>query len=604
MLSQEIGKEIQFVSEIYSDIVKKKISNLNSSEALLLENLRFVDDETDMEKHNNIIIELEKLFDFYVSDAFSVAHRKQTSLVGNSVVGFSKVPIIAGRIMEKELSGLNGILETKKPSIYVFGGAKPDDLVDMLEVNLPNKKVDFVLLTGVIGEIALLSKGGYLGKKEAFLKEKDFLNSLDRVKQLLSKYPDKFVLPKDLALFDGQKRVEIPFELLDENKELLDKFLVEDIGEKTIQFYSNFLKNAGSIYFKGPAGNFEKKGFEVGTKGIIKGIVDSKAFAFMGGGHSVTALSSFAKLSDFSYVSLAGGALVKFLSGKTLPGVEALEKSFEMYDKHFEDFVVVGSNTVDIGVNAPASISEFHLGDKMRVSDDFKTTVGGGGVNVSICLRRLGAKVGYLGKISFESRDKICDVLKKERIDLVDSKVSKKPCAKSILIDTKDDDRIIFTYRGQNSYLEDNDFDFNTINAKNFYFSSLSETSFRTLVALSKKIKDKFENGLICFNLSSYLIRNEVDLKNLVSNTDILVLNLEEAEEFTGKDSITECLKYIKDMVSEVVVITDGANGAYAYDGEKEYFVKAFKPKKVVDTTGAGDCFAGTFFIFTQKVMV
>ena len=182
-------------------------------------------------------------------------------------------------------------------------------------------------------------------------------------------------------------------------------------------------------------------------------------FTYMGGGHSVTAVQKYAKIEDFSYVSLAGGALVKFLSGQKLPGVEVLEKSFIKDDKQYEDFIVVGSNTKDIDVQAPISLSEFHLGDKVKIEEDFKETVGGGGINVSIGLSRLGAKVAYLGKISYENKEKIEEVLRRDKVDLVKTKITKRPCAKSILVDTKDGDRIIFTFRGQNAYLEMSDFD-------------------------------------------------------------------------------------------------------------------------------------------------
>lgn len=315
----------------------------------------------------------------------------------------------------------------------------------------------------------------------------------------------------------------------------------------------------------------------------------------------MTALEKFAKLTDFSYVSLAGGALVRFLSGKSLPGVDAMQRSFTMHDKQFEDFLVVGSNTLDIGVSVPAKFSDFYLGDKIKVEEDFKMNVGGGGVNVSACLSRLGGKVAYLGKISEESRDRVTEVLKKERVEVLKSKVSKKPCAKSILLDTKDDDRIIFTYRGQNSDLQFGDFDYKKVNAKNYFFSALSGDSFRTQLELAKKLKSDSPYTNICVALSSHLIRSEKSLKTLLKNIDVVVLNLEEAEMLCSKNRISDCLKEIHKLVREIVVITDGSNGAYAYDGKEEYFVPSVKVSKIVDTTGAGDCFSGTFFYFWSK---
>lgn len=598
LLEKELGKKIEFCNEIFSKKIEEKILSLKNSDILLLENLRFYDDEEDIKKKDNLILKLESLFEFYVFDAFSVSHREQTS-----VIGFKKILSIAGRTMQKEIEGLNKISQTKKPHIYLFGGAKPDDLVVLIENSLKLKKVDIIILSGVIGEIALHLQGCDIGKKLDFLKEKKYLNSLDLIKNLLEKYPNNFILPKDVAYFDGKKRVEISVEKLKSSKGLLKDYLIQDIGCESVKYFSKFLDNAGSIYFKGPAGNFEDKNFEYGTRQLINYMAKSSAFTFLGGGHSVTAISNFSKIENFSYVSLAGGALVKFLSGKSLPGITNLEESFEKFDKVYQDFVVVGSNTIDTELVLPVNFDEVHLGDKIKIEEDFKTSIGGGGINVSVCLSRLGAKVGYLGKLSYESFDKIKEVLDKNRINLINSKISKRPAAKSILIDTKDNDRVIYTYRGQNSHLEKTDFNSEDFKSNNYYFTSLGGESFETLYDLSKLIIKKNPNAKICYNPSLYLIKNESSkIKNMLKNVHILILNYQEAESLVGDGTISYCLKEIyKIMGKGVIIITDGANGSYAYDGEKEYYQPIIKPKKVVDTTGAGDSFGGTFFYFYSK---
>lgn len=596
LLSKEIGKNVDFISEIYSKKVEDKIKSLKSGDILVLENLRFSKDEEDVKKKDNAILKLEPLFDFYVFDAFSVSHREQTS-----VVSFTKLPNIAGRLMEKELLGLNKLTQTKSPHMFLFGGAKPDDLVELIEADLKLGKVDQILLSGVIGEIALYIKGAYLGKKYAFLKEKEFLTSLDRIKGLLEKYPDKFLIPKDVAVFDGKNRIEISFTEMKAGNEILDKYLINDIGKQTVDFYSSIMKSAGSIYFKGPAGNFEETGLDTGTNGLIKAMVESKAFVFMGGGHSVTAAAKMNLLDKFGYVSLAGGALVVFLSGKNLPGVSVLEKSHDRFEKVYEDFVVVGSNTIDMSISTLKNFNEIHLGDKIRIEDDVRTTIGGGGVNVSVCLSRLGAKVGYLGKISYENIDKIKELLSKNKIVLIESKLSKRPAAKSFIVETKDNDRVIFTYRGQNEYLEISDFNINAFRSNNYYFNSLSSLSFKTSIELARILKKKNKEIVICYNPSSYLIKTESKILDFVKLSDILILNYEEAEELSGLTQVSNCLKKIKEYVSKIVIITDGQNGSYAYDGETEFYQKAIVPQKVVDTTGAGDSFAATFFYFYVK---
>ncbi len=597
ILEKHLKKKVNFFPEVYSKDVEEKIKNLKEKDIILLENLRFLKEEKESKNKPNNILSLLNLFDLYVFDAFSLAHRSDSS-----VIGFTNGPNIAGRLMERELKGLAKIVDTKSPHMFIFGGAKPDDLIELIESALKKKTVDIIILTGVIGEVALHIKGNYLGKKLDFLKKQNYLDVKPRLKYLLEKHPKTFILPTDIAIHDGKKRIEIKVSELKNNKELLDKYEIGDIGSDSIKYFSKFIKNAGSIYLKGPTGNFEDKKYQLGTKKLLNEIGDSKAFSFLGGGHSVTAAKMFDAFNKFSYISLAGGALVQFLSGKKLPGVEILETSYTKFENFFEDFIVVGSNVLDLEVNVPKKFSEINLGDKIKVNDNFKKLMGGGGLNVSICLSRLYAKVGYLGKLSYESSVEIKECLEKNKINLIETVLTRSSCAKTILLNTKDGDRVIFTYRGQNSDLHFKDFDFNSFKANNFYFTALMGTSFKTQLKLAKKIKEKNSFSKICYNPSFYLIGNEKKLKSLIKLTDILIVNYEEAQGLVGEGkSVSDCLKDIFNLGVELALITDSSHGAYAYDGKREYYSKAVKPKRIVDTTGAGDCFAGTFFYFYTK---
>lgn len=485
--------------------------------------------------------------------------------------------------------------------MFLFGGAKPDDLLELLEQALPTKKVDTVLLSGVIGELALLCSGFDLGKKLEVLKSKGYLEAKSRVQALLDKYPKALIIPQDVAVVINGKRVEVVLEK-GKKSEILMKNVCQDVGSKTITLFSKILSQAGSVYFKGPAGNFEVKGFEKGTKGILSAINKNKTFAFMGGGHSVTAAEEFGALKNFSYVSLAGGAVVHFLSGKKLPGAVVLEESFIRGLPRDLSFVVVGSNTLDITVDLPEKFSQVLLGGKVKINNNFETFVGGGGMNVSVGLSRLGAKVGYVGKISQENEAKLVSKAKREKFDLFHSHISSEPCAKSIILDTKDSDRVIFTYRGQNSLLTIGDCDLSKIKkVKNFYFTALDGKAFLTQILLAKGIKRTEKGILICYNPSEYLIKSEKKIFELVKLSDVLVLNYEEAQLLSGKKKLIDCLQELKKYVSKVVVITDGSRGAYAYDGSVEFSIKAYHPSQVIDTTGAGDAFAGTFFFFYVK---
>jgi phosphoglycerate kinase len=595
-LEDELGFSIGFSKDVYSKKVLSLIDDMDFGSVLLLENVRFFEGEKGFE---NIFSDLGCVVDYFVNDAFSVSHRAQPSVVG---VSGDSVPCVAGRLLEKELRNLNLISETRSPHSYILGGAKPDDLIDLIEIGFKNNLVDNIFLTGIIGEVALKSLGYDLGCKVDFLKEHDFLKVEKRLGVLLKKYSSKLFVPKDLALVSGGKRIEISVSdlSLPKYQKLISKNMLCDIGSETVKYYSMILNHSESIYLKGPCGNFEEKGLEVGTKNLFKVITDLDAFSFMGGGHSVTAASSLGFFKKFDYVSLAGGALVNFICSKSLPGVEILERSF---DKHngFCDYFVMGSNVLDETIDLGEKLSDINLGDKIRVSKNFKKTVGGGGVNISVALSKLGARVDYLGKHSYDSYDIVKSDLDKSGVNCVESKISKVGCAKSVILDTKDSDRVIFTFRGQNSLLDISDFDINSFKSNYFYLTSLQGKSFETQLKFVDKIKKRNSKSIFCYGASSALVGKEPKLNNLIKKCDIVILNFDEAQILSGEDSISNCLRKIYDIGLSVVVITDGSNGSYVFDGSKEYFCSGVKPKKVVDATGAGDCFGATFFYFYTK---
>jgi phosphoglycerate kinase len=599
LIEGELNKKIYFSTEIYSNPLSHKIPKLKNGEVLLLENLRFFDDETNLSKIDNKLDSLFDLLDYYIFDAFSVAHR-----VHKSVIGPKNKPILSGRTMEREILHLDKLTQTKKPHIFVFGGAKPDDLILLLEKSLSENTVDKILLSGVIGEMALICKGYNLGLKLELLNTYNYIEHIDKFKKIFDKYESKFELPLDVAIFDGKTRIEIPVDKLnnEENTELIHKYLIQDIGILTINSFEKSILKSGSVYYKGPQGNFEEQHFEKGTKQILKAVSHSRGFTFMGGGHSVTAAKMFNYLKKFDYVSLAGGALVQYLSGIKLPAFQTLTNSFKEFEKAHYDFIILGSNTVDIKVDIPEKLSEIEIGDKIKVKENFKLSNGGGGINVSIALTKLKANVGYLGKISNEFREVLEKTLSKNKIGLIESKETKRGVAKSILLQTKDRDRVIFTYRGQNDFLELEDFDYKTLNSNNYYLTALNGKSLVTQVKLIKLIKKKNTNSTFCYNPSAYLIKEEGrNLNKLISLIDILIFNFDEAKELTGDRDISSCLRSVYGLGPKLVVVTDGANGSYAYDGSKEFFQKSKPPKKLVDTTGAGDCFAATFFYFYTK---
>ena len=279
------------------------IRNLKNGEAVLLENLRFLKEEFNLSKKNKLIEILGKECDYYINDAFSVSHRKQTSIIGFPKILKSGI----GRLMEIELSNLNKIKTSN--SLFILGGSKIDDI--ML---LANKKR--IISTGVFSLLCLKAKKIKLGLEDNILKDKN------KFIPLINKNIKNIKTPIDLAVEFNGKRKEINITSLPTNKKILD------IGKNTVKLYSKEIKKANSIFWKGTAGYCEKKEFSFGTEKLLKEIEKSKKFCVIAGGHSSEALEMF-KINKkrISYVSLSGGALLYYITGKKLPGLEALKKN-------------------------------------------------------------------------------------------------------------------------------------------------------------------------------------------------------------------------------------------------------------------------------------
>lgn len=324
LLSKHVGKEVKFVDDIIGEKAKEGIKSLKPGEILLLDNVRFLDDETEEkppEEHKNseIVRALSPLADIFINDAFSAAHRSQASVVGFTAT----LPSYAGKVMATEIEKLEGILNTMKTSehdTFVLGGAKPSDPLDVMIFMLEKRILEKVLVSGVVGELFLIAKGYKLGATEDFLKNKKYTDSLPQVEELLNKYSDKIEIPVDVAIDDNEKRKEISV------GDLPSDSLILDIGEKTIKKYTDVIKNSATIGFKGPTGKYEEDAFGIGTKLILEAIANSGRTSLVGGGHTLEALDKFKiDKSKFAHVSLGGGALIEFLSGRPMPAIQALK---------------------------------------------------------------------------------------------------------------------------------------------------------------------------------------------------------------------------------------------------------------------------------------
>ncbi|RLF57779.1 MAG: phosphoglycerate kinase [Thermoplasmata archaeon] len=321
-LENLLGEGVEYCDDVFGEKAKNAIKNLQNGEVLLLGNVRRFDGETDKKSakehsQSELVQNLYPLADIFVNDAFAAAHRAQCSLIGFTTV----LPSCAGRLLEKELTTLGEIMtDPKKPSVFLFGGAKFSDVVKTIEKLLENKTADKVILTGLPANAFLKAQGVNLGdKNEEMLAKEGTPENYEEIKQLLAKYKDNIYLPTDFAVEENTNRNEI------DTSELPTQYNLFDIGEKTIETFKNIIDDAKTVFLSGPCGVFENPLFMKGTEEIFKYISGIDTFSIAGGGHTVAAIEKLGLDQKMSHISTGGGSLEKFMMGEKLPVVEALK---------------------------------------------------------------------------------------------------------------------------------------------------------------------------------------------------------------------------------------------------------------------------------------
>jgi phosphoglycerate kinase len=317
---------VKYVDDLFGDTAKTAIETLKPGEILVLKNVRSWDGETksgspEQQAQTPLVQNLTPLADIFVNDAFSTAHRGHVSIVGFTAV----LPSAAGRIMQRELTSLSKALETPEhPCVYVMGGAKADDSLEISKYVLGNGVADYVLVGGVTSQLFMVAKGVNLGKPTMdYLEHKELTRYIGGIKALIEEHPDKIKMPIDVAANVYGDRLELTM------RELPTEFSIFDIGSKTVEEYGKIVADAKAIVVSGPMGVYENPQFNLGTKDVLTAIADSKGFSLAGGGNTIAAIDEYGLTPKISYISTAGGALIEFLMGKKLPGVVALETAVE-----------------------------------------------------------------------------------------------------------------------------------------------------------------------------------------------------------------------------------------------------------------------------------
>ena len=323
VLEKLLNRKIKYIEDVIGTTAQNEIKNLKEGDILLLDNLRLCAEEnyefSSADAAKTIMVQrLQKLFDLCVLDSFPSAHRSHPSIVGFAHV----LPACAGKIVEREVRKLDEIMMVAKaPHVIVLGGSKVGDRLEAVKMLIKKGRADHVLLTGLIGNVFMRAQA----RIKAPLGIEREEEVVAKAHALIGEYPDVFSTPVDVAIDKDGSRVEV--DVRDLNKE----DIIYDIGPKTVEHYNKMISGAGTVFISGPPGYFEKEQFSLGTKGILEGVANSMATTIVSGGHLTSALKRYRLVEKIDHISTAGGALVLYLTGETLPMIQVLEEAAKRY---------------------------------------------------------------------------------------------------------------------------------------------------------------------------------------------------------------------------------------------------------------------------------
>lgn len=316
-IEKVLGKKVQFCEDCIGENAENMANNLKPGEILLLENLRFHEEE---EKGDRDFAEkLSKLGDAYVNDAFGTAHRAHASTA--VIAEFFPKTKFFGLLMAQELLAIEKVLKDgEKPVLAIIGGSKVSSKITVIENVLP--AIDKLIIGGGMAFTFVKAMGGNIGTS---IVEVDKMNLALEILEKAKKLNVEVLLPVDAVItekFDNdseQKEVDI--------YEIPNGWMGLDAGTKSRLLFNDAILNSKTILWNGPLGVFELPNFAAGTIALGKSIIKSTnngAFSLVGGGDSVAFVKSNGLEDKVSYVSTGGGAMLESLEGKELPGVLAI----------------------------------------------------------------------------------------------------------------------------------------------------------------------------------------------------------------------------------------------------------------------------------------
>ena len=312
-LEELLNQSVTFIEETRGEKLEDAINNMKEKDIILVQNTRYEDLDGKKESKNDP--ELGKywasLGDVFVNDAFGTIHRAHASNVGIA----SHLESCIGFLIEKELTALKELDNPEHPFIVVLGGAKVADKIGVIE-NLV-KTADKILIGGGMAFTFLKAEGYEIGN--SLLDEEN----IDFCKNIVKEYPNKIVLPVDVAVTTEYSEKE-EYKVKDIS-DLEYNEMGLDIGPNTESLFENYLKDAKIAVWNGPLGVYEFEKYKQGTNHILQFIVDNNIKVILGGGDIVAAASTSGYKDKVYHASTGGGATLEYLEGKTLPGLEAIK---------------------------------------------------------------------------------------------------------------------------------------------------------------------------------------------------------------------------------------------------------------------------------------
>ncbi|SNY50707.1 phosphoglycerate kinase [Paractinoplanes atraurantiacus] len=315
-LGELLGAPVAFAADTVGDDAAAKVGALEDGQVLLLENLRFNEGETakDEAARAAFAAQLASFADYYVDDAFGAVHRKHASVYDVPAI----LPHYAGGLVLREVEVLKKVTESpEQPYVVVLGGSKVSDKLAVIKALLP--KVDKLLVGGGMCFTFLKAQGHEVGK--SLLEDEMVQTCAD----LLAEADGRIVLPVDVVAateFSADAdHVTVPASEIPADR------LGLDIGPESVALFAGAIGPAKTVFWNGPMGVFELAPFAAGTRGVAEAITKIDGFSVVGGGDSAAAVRTLGlDESAFGHISTGGGASLEYLEGKTLPGIEALEK--------------------------------------------------------------------------------------------------------------------------------------------------------------------------------------------------------------------------------------------------------------------------------------